>query len=79
MLRPKYWQVEEPVIIEGERNVLYWYPRAKKLQIRMTSFFRDGVEMPSKIITLDVYHMNKNPETREQFKALLESILKESQ
>lgn len=51
----RYWLDESPVEIRTEKNVLRYFPKARRLQVALPDWTNeDGQSRPGKMVTLDV-------------------------
>lgn len=62
----KYWEQEQPIIVDTGRNVLRFFKEAGKLQISHPNWTDDkGQERQGKTVTLDVGAVQETPEAAE--------------
>jgi hypothetical protein len=69
----KYWENEEPVIVDTGKNVFRLFEDAQKLQVSMPYWLdKSGEKHPGKTVTLDIDAVLKSPEAIDLFKTFLE-------
>jgi len=70
-----YWHEEQPEVLETEKNVLRWFPRAGKLQVALPYWFdTQGMKHPGKTVTLDVEALQLSQD-RERAVGILQEVL----
>jgi hypothetical protein len=68
----KYWEEEEPVVVDTGKNVLRLFGKAQKLQISNPYWLdKDGNQKPGKTVTLDIEAVLKAPDAAELFRSIL--------
>jgi hypothetical protein len=68
----KYWEEEEPIVVDTGKNVLRLFEGAQKLQISMPYWEdKDGGRKPGKTVTLDIEAVLGSPEAIDLFKTFL--------
>jgi hypothetical protein len=68
----KYWEEEEPIVVDTGENVLRLFENARKLQISRPDWTnKNGSRTLGKTVTLDVEAVLKNPEAIDLFKTFL--------
>lgn len=61
-----YWETEEPLMVETEKNVLKLYREAGKLQVCQPFWQdKDGVERQGKTVTIDLEALYESDEAKE--------------
>lgn len=71
-MKQRYWEWDQPQIVQDERNTLMWYPVAGKLQISRPGWVDgEGVEHRGKTVTFDVRHMRRDPKVAAAVRGLL--------
>jgi hypothetical protein len=68
----RYWQEEEPVVVDTGENILRLYENAQKLQISLPYWTsKDGVKTNGKTVTLNIEAVLKSPEAIVLFRGIL--------
>lgn len=77
MVGARYWLDETPMEIRTEKNVLRYFPKARRLQVALPDWTNeDGETRPGKMVTLDVAALAKT-EGRETARKVVRAILED--
>jgi len=67
----KYWENEQPTIVNTGRNILKYFKESGKLQICQPNWADDkGQEKQGKTVTLDIAALHNTPEAMEIIKQI---------
>ena len=68
-----WWEQEQPQIVRTKKNVLRWYPKAKKLQVARPDWTDENGEIKTgKTVTIDVKEQPQ--EVRTVFQEVIDSL-----
>jgi hypothetical protein len=58
----RYWEHEQPLIVDTGKNVLRFFEKAGRLQVSMPNWMdKDGESKPGKTVTLNVDALRETP------------------
>ena len=72
----KFWELEQPEIMETRFNTLRYYPKAQRLVVHLRDYWseRDGCCRMGKGTGLDLAALSNRPDTIDRLIEILQSI-----
>jgi hypothetical protein len=68
----KYWEEEEPIVVDTGENVLRLFEKARKLQVSRAYWTdKSGEKRHGQTVSLDIEAVLKSPEAVDLFKTFL--------